>query len=158
VGRDLNLGPPRYEAAVLTTRHRRSVFCREVGVTPLHVACQPSDDTSVKHCSCVTQSKFDRHLFRNVTLAPSLKDRCCAIAQTSYLWLRRSVPGFSPLGSGFVVDKVALGQVSVPRLSGLPVSIIPLLLHIHSYMIWGMDKGFVSGTIPQRHSPTPSQQ
>jgi hypothetical protein len=46
---------------------------------------------------------------------------------------------------GSVVDKVALGQVFLRVLRFFPVRIIPLLLHIHSYIIWWMDKGPVSG-------------
>jgi hypothetical protein len=39
-----------------------------------------------------------------------------------------------------------------------PVSIILLLLHIHSYIIWGMDNVPVSSRVPQRYSLTPSEQ
>jgi hypothetical protein len=56
------------------------------------------------------------------------------------LWLRRLVAGLSPLrprfapGSihvGFVVDKVALGQVFLPVLRFSPTNIISPLLHTH---------------------------
>jgi hypothetical protein len=46
---------------------------------------------------------------------------------------------------GFVVDKVALGQVFLRVLRFSPVSIIPPLLHIHTCMIWGLDNGPASG-------------
>jgi hypothetical protein len=44
-------------------------------------------------------------------------------------------PGFAPrsVRVGFVVDKVALGQVFLRVLRSYPVSIIPPLLHIHSH-------------------------
>jgi hypothetical protein len=45
---------------------------------------------------------------------------------------------------GFVVDEVALGQVFLRGLRFYPVTIILPLLHIHSYVIWGMDKGSVT--------------
>ena len=35
---------------------------------------------------------------------------------------------------GFVADKVALGQVSVAVLRFFPITIIPPLLHTHSFM------------------------
>jgi hypothetical protein len=59
---------------------------------------------------------------------------------------------------GIVVDKVALGQVFLRVLRFSPVRIIPLLLHIHSCIIWGIDKGPVRGPVTQRHSLIPSQQ
>jgi hypothetical protein len=40
---------------------------------------------------------------------------------------------------------VVLWQVCLSVLLFSPVSIIPPLLHIHSCIIWGMDKGSVSG-------------
>jgi hypothetical protein len=43
-----------------------------------------------------------------------------------------SIPGQSHLG--FVVDKVALGWVFLPALQFSPVSIIPPLLHTHSFI------------------------
>jgi hypothetical protein len=55
-----------------------------------------------------------------------------------------------------VVDNVALRQGFLRVLRFSPVNIIPPLLHIHSYIIWGMDKGPVRDPVPQRHSPTPS--
>jgi hypothetical protein len=54
--------------------------------------------------------------------------------------------------AGLGVDKVALGQVSLRVLSFSAHNIIPLLLHAHSYIIWGMDKGFVRGLVAHRHS------
>jgi hypothetical protein len=60
-------------------------------------------------------------------------------------WHRHSTsrPGFSPsaVHVGFVVDKVALGQVLPQVLWFSPVSIIPLMHHIHSCIIWGTDNG-----------------
>jgi hypothetical protein len=53
---------------------------------------------------------------------------------------------------GLGVDKVALGQVSLRVLSFSAHNIIPLLLHAHSYIIWGMDKGSVRGLVAHRHS------
>jgi hypothetical protein len=57
---------------------------------------------------------------------------------------------------GFVVDKVAMGQVFLPGLRFFPVSIIPPLLHIHLCISWGIDNGPVSGLVPQRHSLAPN--
>jgi hypothetical protein len=58
---------------------------------------------------------------------------------------------------GYVVDKVALGQVALsPSVS--PVSMIPSLFYIYSNIIWGMVKGPVTEPFPQRYSLTPSQQ
>jgi hypothetical protein len=53
---------------------------------------------------------------------------------------------------GFVVDRVALGQVFLrfPRFS--PVSIISSLLSILSCIISGMDNGPVSGPVPETKS------
>jgi hypothetical protein len=62
------------------------------------------------------------------------KDLC------SVTWLKRLVVGLSPqwpefapgsIHEGFVVDKVALGQVFLRVLQFYPVSIIPPLLHIN---------------------------
>jgi hypothetical protein len=51
-------------------------------------------------------------------------------------------PGFAPrsVHVEFVVNKVALQQVFLDVLRFFPINIIPLLLCIHSYIIWGMDK------------------
>jgi hypothetical protein len=77
-------------------------------------------------------------------------------------WHSRLVAGFSQRRSGFahravhvgfVVDKITLTQVFLRVLQFSPVSIIPLLLHIHACIIWGIDNGPVSGC-----SFTPSQQ
>jgi hypothetical protein len=46
---------------------------------------------------------------------------------------------------GFVVDKVALEYVFLQVIRFSPANIIPPLPHIHSYIIWEMDKGPVSG-------------
>jgi hypothetical protein len=46
---------------------------------------------------------------------------------------------------GFVIDKVALGQVFLRVLRFSPASIIPPLLHIHSCIMWGLDSGLVRG-------------
>jgi hypothetical protein len=51
-----------------------------------------------------------------------------------------------------VVDKVSLGQVFLAVLGFFPLSIITPLLHIYSYLIWGMDSGPVRGPVPQRQS------
>jgi hypothetical protein len=40
---------------------------------------------------------------------------------------------------------VALGQVFLQVLCFSPVTVIPLLLHIYSYIIWGLDNGAASG-------------
>jgi hypothetical protein len=45
---------------------------------------------------------------------------------------------------GFVVDKVALGQVCLQVLQFSPFNIIPPLLHICSCLIWGMNNEPVS--------------
>jgi hypothetical protein len=75
-------------------------------------------------------------------------------------YLRRLVAGFSPrmpgfapraAHVGFVVDKVALGQIFLRILRSSPVNIIPPLFHIHSY-IWGMGNG-LAAAVPQRYSP-----
>jgi len=36
---------------------------------------------------------------------------------------------------GFVVGKLAVGQISVPLLSFSHVSVVPLVLHIYSFVI-----------------------
>jgi hypothetical protein len=66
--------------------------------------------------------------------------------------VKQQRPGLAPskVNVGFVVDKVALGQVFVRVLLFFPVDIIPLLLHIHSCIIRGMDKGSVRDPFPQR--------
>jgi hypothetical protein len=53
---------------------------------------------------------------------------------------------------GYVVDKVALGQAFIVVFWLSPVSIVPPLLHIQSSIIWPMDKGLVSGAVPQKQS------
>lgn len=45
----------------------------------------------------------------------------------------------------FLVDKVGLWQVSLTVLRLYPVNVIPLLLHIHSCIIWGTGNGPGSG-------------
>jgi hypothetical protein len=50
---------------------------------------------------------------------------------------------------GFVVDEVAMGQVSVRILWFSAVSFIQLMLHIHSCIIRNADSGPVSRTLPQ---------
>jgi hypothetical protein len=56
-------------------------------------------------------------------------------------------PGFAPrpVHVGFVVDKVALGQVFLRVLRFSPVNTIQPLLHIHSCIIWELVSGPVSG-------------
>jgi hypothetical protein len=60
-------------------------------------------------------------------------------------WLKRSVAGLSPQKNGFapgsvhvgfVVDKVALGQVLLRVLRFFPVNITPPLLHTHGTAPW----------------------
>lgn len=46
-------------------------------------------------------------------------------------------PRFRPY---FAVDKVVLGQVSLRVFVLSPVAVIPSLLHIHSHIIWLMEK------------------
>jgi hypothetical protein len=67
---------------------------------------------------------------------------------------RRLVDGFSPQRAaftpravhvGFVVDKVAPGQVFLRVVRFSPVNTIPPLLYIHSCIIWGMNNGPFSG-------------
>jgi hypothetical protein len=53
------------------------------------------------------------------------------------------------------VDNVVLGQVFLRVVWFFPVNNIPPLLHINSYIIWGIGKGPDSSQI---HSLTPSQQ
>jgi hypothetical protein len=76
---------------------------------------------------------------------------------------KRLVAGFSPRRPGFalradhvefVVDRVALGQVFLRVLRCSPVNIIPPLLHIHSCIIWEMDKGPVRDPVPGDISPS----
>jgi hypothetical protein len=59
------------------------------------------------------------------------------------LWLRRPIAGLSKEMFGFdtrsdhvrfVVEKVPLGQVSLPVLQVSPVSIIPPMLHTHLHL------------------------
>jgi hypothetical protein len=47
-------------------------------------------------------------------------------------WRRLCYPG--PVHVGFVVDKVVLGQVFLQLLLFYPVSIIPQISHIHSFI------------------------
>jgi hypothetical protein len=65
-------------------------------------------------------------------------------------------PGFAH-GTDHVgfVHKMALGQVCLRGRRFPSDSIIPPLLHIHSYIIWGMDKEPVRGHVPQRQCLTP---
>jgi hypothetical protein len=76
-------------------------------------------------------------------------------------WLRRLFAGFSPrrpgiasrsVHVGFVLDEVALRQVFLRVLRFSPVIIIPPLLHIHSCIIWGMDRGPVNGPVSHTSS------
>jgi hypothetical protein len=59
---------------------------------------------------------------------------------------------------GIFMGKVALEQVSLRVLRFPPVSVIPPLFHIHLCVIWGMNKGPVSGQVSQGHSLIPSQE
>jgi hypothetical protein len=61
-------------------------------------------------------------------------------ARQAMPWLKRLVAGLSPqrpwftpgsIHVGFVVDKLALGQVFLQVLQFSPANIIPPLLHIH---------------------------
>jgi hypothetical protein len=54
---------------------------------------------------------------------------------------RYQAPVSRPVNFGISVDRVALGQVCAQGLPCSPVGIMPLLLHIHSRVIWGLDKG-----------------
>jgi hypothetical protein len=65
-------------------------------------------------------------------------------------------PGFTPTAvhAGFVVDKMALGQVFSIVLS-FATSITPLMLNIHSLIIWLMNNGLVRSLVStqtQSHS------
>lgn len=81
-------------------------------------------------------------------------------AQAVSAGFSRRIPGFVPTSVlvGFLVAEVAMGQVflGVPQFSR--VSIIPLLLSIHSCVILGLDKGSVRRPFPQRHTLPSSQQ
>jgi hypothetical protein len=83
-----------------------------------------------------------------------------ATAQAVSRRLLTTEDGFAPraVHVGFVVDKVALGQVFLPVLLLYAASIIPPLLHIDSCIIWGMNNGPVSSPVPQKHSINPSLQ
>jgi hypothetical protein len=61
-------------------------------------------------------------------------------------------PGLAPrpVYVGFVVGKVALGRGFLRVLRFAPDNIIPPLIHIYSYINWGMDNGSVCGPVPQR--------
>lgn len=52
-------------------------------------------------------------------------------------------PGLAPrvVYVGFVVDKVAMEQVSIQVIRLLPVNIMSPILHIHSSVIEGLDNG-----------------
>jgi hypothetical protein len=56
---------------------------------------------------------------------------------------------------GICVRQSDTGINFSPSHSVSPVSIIPPLLHIHPYIIWGIDNGPVNGSFAQRHSLTP---
>jgi hypothetical protein len=63
-------------------------------------------------------------------------------------------PGFMPrlVHTGFVVDKVALGQVFVRVLWFFHVSIIPLMFHIHSCIMWGIGSRPLTSPVLERQS------
>jgi hypothetical protein len=90
-----------------------------------------------------------------VACVPGCGVVCGAIAQA----VSRRWPGFAPrsVHVRLVVDKAALGQVSLRVLLFSPVSIIPPLLHIH-VSSGGWTMGPLAAAVPQRHSLTPSQQ
>jgi hypothetical protein len=50
---------------------------------------------------------------------------------------------------GFVMNKLTLGQVFLHVVWFSPVNITILLIHIHSYIIWGMANGLPSGSSPK---------
>jgi hypothetical protein len=50
------------------------------------------------------------------------------------------------------VDRVALGQVYIRVLRFSPVSIILPLLHIHSFIIWGMASGHRDIVLPHHNN------
>lgn len=56
---------------------------------------------------------------------------------------------------GSVMDKVLLGHVSFQFLLFSTINITIMLLHIYSYVTWGLDKGRAGDPVPQRHSLTP---
>jgi hypothetical protein len=65
------------------------------------------------------------------TKSHSLSKSVCIIGQRAVSWLRRLVAGFDPgsVDVGFVVDKVALGQVFPPLPRFSPVNFIPQVLY-----------------------------
>jgi hypothetical protein len=81
---------------------------------------------------------------------------------TTWGWL--SLPNLQAGGPSLVGSPWVLIQYISIQPSYLKVLdtkdplIVPLLLHIRSCIIWGMDKGTVSDPVPQRHSLTPPQQ
>jgi hypothetical protein len=79
-----------------------------------------------------------------------------AIAQVVIRRLLTVGPGsLRSIYVGFVVGKAALGQVFLPNLSVFPSQNHSTAAQIHSRIIWRMDKGSVSGPVPQRHSLKP---
>jgi hypothetical protein len=58
----------------------------------------------------------------------------------------------------FVMEKVTLTQGFVTGCQFSPVGIVSPLLHIHSYIMWGMDKGPIRVPVPQRQRLMPLQQ
>jgi hypothetical protein len=63
-------------------------------------------------------------------------------------------PDFVPrsVNIGFLVDKTALEQVFLRFRRFSPNTINPPLLHIHSCIKWGMDKGTSGDPVPRRQS------
>jgi hypothetical protein len=70
--------------------------------------------------------------------------------QEAVTWLMRLVAGlsqrmFGRVRVGFVLDKVALGQIFLRVLRFYPVSFISPRLHTHIGIIWGMNDRPVGG-------------
>lgn len=68
--------------------------------------------------------------------------------------LRRTGFAARSVHIGFVVEEVTLEQIflRIPRF--YPVIIVPLMLFLHSCIIWGINKGPVRGSFPQKQSHT----
>lgn len=60
--------------------------------------------------------------------------------------------------SGIYSGQVAMRQIFLQIIWVFPVSVIPLLLHIHSCIIWGRTIGPFVVAVPPRDSVTPTQQ
>lgn len=119
--------------------------------------------TPSQPAECIKAADYGLWLLRPLWLAAEREIERLMLKDTAGPLLRRFVAGFSPrrpglsprlVHMGFVVEKVAVGQVFLRVLRFFPVIVILLLLHIHSSIICGMD----SAPLPQRDSLIPSQQ